>query len=134
MKKIKEIFRWLFSDFVYSLYEIAGQKFCKFIAFQHQFALFRVNFGNPLGIEIPNTRFEKSDPVNGLISANPTGPYSVFHELNGHATISIAAGDVIELRLVTPGFGASTNLQSQTGTSLTSSMNIEKVGDPIILS
>lgn len=115
---MKKIITWLFADFIYSLYEFIGSKYCKFISNTKVFALFKN------GVEIVNTRFEVTDPLTGLVEANPLPIYSAHFQLNGHATITAVPTDDIELRNVS---GIAT-LASSDGQSVTASMNIEKVG------
>ena len=126
---MKRFFKWLFADFFYNLYEAIGRIVCSHIALDHVFGLYRVNVANPLGIPIPNTAFEVSDPVLQLQQANPLPFYIVLFQLTGNSTIDVVVGDSIELRRIA-GPQATTTVISNTATR--ASLNITKVGDPII--
>lgn len=126
---MKKFLNWLFADFLYNLYEKIGTMVCSHIVLNHVFGLFRVNAGNPGGIPIPNTDVEVSDPVLQLQEANPVPFYSVLFQLTGNATIDIADGDTIELRRIT---GPDITTVVTSGSATRASLNITKVGDPII--
>lgn len=118
---MKKFFTWLFADFFYALNEIIASKVCKFITTTNVFALFRN------GVEIPNTRFEASDPVSGLVQANPVPPYSAHWQMSGESTVDLSANDEVELRVI-QGVANPTVLASSNGQSVVASMNIEKEG------
>lgn len=114
---MKKYITWLFADFLYNLNEFIASKICLFVATTASYALFKN------GAEIPNTRFEMTDPVVSLQQANPLPIYSVRYQMSGIATIDANANDEIELRAV----GNVGNTISSSNGSLTASMNIEKV-------
>lgn len=84
------------------------------------------------GTEVPNSRFEATDPAiewETFYAANigvskPT--LSFFTQLQGQATLSLTAGDYIELRCITPS-KPGVKIQSGDGVSNSASLNIEKV-------
>jgi hypothetical protein len=120
---MKKYITWLFANFFYNLNELIASKVCLFVTTNPAFALFRVNLAFPLGIEIPNTRFEVTDPILALEQANPAPIYTARYQLAGIATIDASANDEIELRSVS---GFVPNLASGVG-GVTAAMNIEKV-------
>lgn len=76
------------------------------------------------GVEVANTRFEVSDPVINLGLANSAVTYTAYTELYGSATISLVAGDAIELRNVS---SLNSVLQGTDTTKVVAALNIEKV-------
>lgn len=117
---MKKFITWLFADFFYGLNEIIIHKFCKCISTTNVFALFKN------GVEIPNTRYEATDPIVGLVAANPVPTYGINSQLAGESTISLSANDEIELRVI-QGVANPTVLASSNGQSVVASLNIEKV-------
>lgn len=75
------------------------------------------------GAEIPNTRFEVSSP--GIFGT--TAGYTAHTQLNGNATILLAANDVIELRVIN---NFSALLQGVDTNEVVASLNITKVSSP----
>jgi len=126
---MKKLLNWLFSDFLYNLYQWAEQKFTLAIDVANTFALFKN------GIEIDNTRFTDTAP---FYTTNPGQPFTVitqggYGQIVGNATIDITQAEIdlntgdIELRSVSANV-----LLEALPASLSASLNFEKVGDPIV--
>ena len=123
---MKKLLNWLFSDFLYNLYQWVERKYTLSIAVDKTFALFKN------GVEIFHTRFTVTPP--NFVSGG-------YFQVTGNATIDISQTEIdlntgdIELRTVSTSAVVTLGGPDIGGSpidTLRASLNFEKVGDPIV--